>query len=75
MIRSNLCEYSDAYIIVRRTITVPKAVTQRAAVNNTNTKVIFKNFAPFTSCITEISNTQVDDAKDIDIVMSMYSLI
>ena len=43
-----------------------------AAVNNTNKKVIFKNCAPFTDCITEINNTQLDDAEKIDIVMDMY---
>ena len=44
-------------------------------INNINKKVIFKNCAPFTNCISEINNTQIDNAKDIDIVMSMYSLI
>ena len=38
-------------------------------------KIIFKNCAPFTNCISEINNTQVDNAKDIDIVMPMYNLI
>ena len=42
---------------------------------NTNKKVIFKNCAPFTNCISKINNTQIDNAKDIDIVMSMYNLI
>ena len=37
-------------------------------------KVIFKNCAPFTNCINEINNTQIDNAKDIDIVMPMYNL-
>ena len=46
-----------------------------AAVNNTNKKVIFKNYAPFTDCITEISNAQVDDIQKIDTVMPMYNLI
>ena len=46
-----------------------------AALNNTNKKVIFKNCAPFTNCISEINNTQIDNAKDIDIVMPMYNLI
>ena len=43
--------------------------------NNANKKVIFKNCAPFTDCISKINNTQVDNAKDIDIVMPMYNLI
>ena len=46
-----------------------------AAANNTNKKVMFKNCAPFTNSITEINNTEVDNAKDIDIVMLMYNLI
>ena len=46
-----------------------------ADANNSNKKVIFKNCAPFTDCISKINNTQVDNAKDIDIVMPMYNLI
>ena len=46
-----------------------------ADANNTNKKVIFKDCAPFTNCISEINNTQVDNAKDLDIVMPMYNLI
>ena len=71
MTRSSFCDYSDAYIVAKGTITVPNTAGDGAAVNNTNKKVVFKNFAPFTSCITEINNTQVDDAEDIDIVMPM----
>ena len=63
------------YILIKRTITVSITVAAGAAVNNTNKKVIFKNCAPFTDCITEINNTQVDDAQKIDIVMPMYNLI
>ena len=74
MLKSSLCDYSDAYIIVKGTISVNNTVGA-GAVNNTNKKVIFKNCAPFTSCISEINNTQIDNAKDIDIVMSMYNLI
>ena len=46
-----------------------------AAANNTNKKVIFKNYAPFTNCISEINNTLIDNAKHIDVVMPMYNLI
>ena len=73
--KSNLCDYSDACILVKRIITVPNTATGGAAVNNTNKKVIFKNFAPFADCITEINNTQGDDDQKIDVVMSMYNLI
>ena len=72
MLRSSLCDYSDAYILVKGNIAVNN--TAGAAANNTNKKVIFKNCAPFTDCISKINNTQVDNAKDIDIVMPMYNL-
>ena len=76
MLKSSLCDYSDAYIIVKGTITVNNtAAAAAAAANNTNKKLIFKNCAPFTNCISEINNTQVGNAKDIDIVMPMYILI
>ena len=71
MLKSSLCDYSDAYIFVKGTITA----NNTAAANNINRKVIFKNCATFTNCISEINNTQVDNAKDIDIVMAMYNLI
>ena len=75
MSKSSLCDYSDAYILVKGTISVNNTAAQGAAANNTNKKVIFKNCAPFTNCISEINNTQIDNAKDIDIVMPMYNLI
>ena len=71
MLRSSLCDYSDAYILVKGNI----SVNNTAAADNTNKKVIFKNCAPFTDYISKINNTQVDNAKDIDIVMPMYNLI
>ena len=55
MIRSNLCDYSDAYILVKGTTAVPNTAAAGAAVNKTNKKVIFKNCAPFTDCIPEIN--------------------
>ena len=75
MLRSSLCDYSDAYILVKGNITVNNTAADGAAANNTNKKVIFKNCAPFTNCISKINNTQIDNAKYIDIVMSMYNLI
>ena len=75
MLKSSLCDYSDAYILVKGTISVNNTAAADAAVNNTNKKVIFKNCAPFTNCISEINNTQIDNAKDIDTVMPMYNLI
>ena len=75
MLRSSLCDYSDAYILVKRNITVNNTAAGGADANNTNKKVIFKNCAPFTDCISKINNTQVDNGKYIDIVMPMYNLI
>ena len=75
MLKSSLCDYSDAYILVKGTITVNSTAAPGAAANNTNKKVIFKNCPPFTNCISEINNMQIDNAKDIDIVMPMYNLI
>ena len=75
MLKSSLCDYSDAYILVKGTISVNNTAAQGAAANNTNKKVIFKNCAPFTNCISEINNTQIDNAKDTDIVMPMYNVI
>ena len=75
MLKSSLCDNSDAYILVKGTISVNNTAADDAAANNTNKKVILKNCASFTNCISEINNTQVDNAKDIDIVMPMYNLI
>ena len=53
MIRSNLCDYSDSYLLVKVTITVLNPLAAGGAANNSNKKAIFKNCAPFTDCITE----------------------
>ena len=75
MLKSILCDYSDAYILFKGNITVNNTAGAGAAANNTNKKVIFKNCTPFTECISETNNTQVDSAKYIDRVMPMYNLI
>ena len=76
MLRSSLCDHSDTYILAKGNITVTNtAATVAAAADNTNKKVIFKNCAPFTNCISKINNTQIDNAEYIDIVMLMYNLI
>ena len=74
MLKSSLCDYIDAYILVKRTISVNNTAAAGASANDNDRKVIFKNYAPFTNCISEINNTQIDNAKDIDIVMPMYNL-
>ena len=59
MLKSSLCDYSDEYILVGRTITVTSTGTT-AALNHRTEKVIFENCAPLTDCISEINNTQED---------------
>ena len=71
MLKSILCDYSDAYILVKGTITV----NITAAADDVNKKVIFKNCVPFTNCINEINNTEIDNAKDLDIVKPMYNIM
>ena len=78
MLRSNLCDYSDAYILVKGTITV----TAPGVNNNPNNisdkrngPVILKNNAPFVSCITRINSELIEDADDLDIVMPIYNLL
>ena len=66
MLRSSLCDYSDAYILVKGNITVNNKSVDGAAANNTNKKVIFRNCVPFTNCISKINNTQIDNAEYID---------
>ena len=75
MLKFSLCDYSDAYILVKGTITVNNTAAADADANNTNKKVIVKNCIIFTGCISEVNNTQIDNAKDLDIVMPMYNLI
>ena len=72
MLSSSLFDYSDAYILVKETIAVAKETD--ATPNNINKKVILKNCAPFTKCISRINNTQVEDAHDNDVVMSIPNL-
>ena len=75
MLKSSLCDYSDAYILLKRSLTVPKTTAAGAAGNNDNKKVIFKNCTPFTDCLSKINNTQVHNAKDVDAITSKYNLI
>ena len=65
-------DYSDLYILERRTITVTVLAVGNC---NNNTQVIFKNCAPFADCISKINNTQIDNAKDIDVLMPIYNLM
>ena len=66
-LESSLCDYSDAYVLVTGNIVVVGA--------DDNTKVAFKNCAPFRKCRTEINETFIDEAEHINIAMPMYNLI
>ena len=77
MLKSSLCDYSDAYILVKGKITITGAGDDAAArqADERDKGIPFTHCAPFINCICEINNTQVDNAKDIDIVMPIYTLI
>ena len=66
MLKSNLCDYKDAYILVRSDI---------AIIGHNVTQVAFKNCSPFIKCITKIDGTTIDDAEDLDLVMQMNNLL
>ena len=77
ILRSDLCNYANVYILVKGTITITAAGDNDSAkrLGERNKSVIFKNCAPFTKCISRINNKDIDKAQDIDIVMPMYNLI
>ena len=77
VMNSSLCDYSDSYELMSGTITITGAGDDDAAkrADERDKEVMFKTFPPFTDCISEINNTQVDHAKGIDVVMPMYDLI
>ena len=68
MLRSDLCDFNDVYI-VKGTITVTDPDNAKR-----NNSVAFKNNAPFINCISKINGIQIDNAEDLDVVMSMYNL-
>ena len=70
MLKSDLCNFSDAYIVIKGDITV-------GASNNAkrNKAVTFKNNAPFINCISKINGVKIDNAEDLDVVMPMYNLL
>ena len=76
MLRSSLCDCCDTYILVRGTITITGVGADDAAkrLDRRNTRVIFKNCAPFTDCISEVNDTQIDHVKYINVVMAIYNL-
>ena len=70
VLRSNLCDFSHAYIVVKGTITVTNPNNAKR-----NKAVAFKNNAPFINCISKINGVQIDNAEDLDVVMPMYKLL
>ena len=77
VVRSDSHGYSDAYILVSKTVTIKGAGddgnTKR--INKRNKGVMFKHFAPFTNCISSINNTEIDNVEYINVVMLIYNLI
>ena len=76
MLRSNLCDYVDSYMLVKGTITITGEGADAAAerADERDKGVTFEDCAPFTKCISRINNTDIDNAHDIDIIMPMYNL-
>ena len=70
MLRSDLCDFSDGYIVVKRKITVTNPKNEAYG-----KKLAFENNAPFVSCISKINNTFIDNTEDLDAVMPMYNLL
>ena len=71
MLRSDLCDFSDAHIVVKGNITLEGA----NAANKNNKNVTFRNNAPFINCISKINGSKIDNAEDLDVVMPMYNLL
>ena len=76
MLKSNLCDKSDAYIILKGTVTIPGQAADAPAheADRAKKQIIFKHCAPFTDCMSEINNTHLDNAKYLDVVIPMYKL-
>ena len=74
MLRSDVCDFSDAYIIVKGDITLTKT-NERKIIDIRNRILAFKNNALFTNCIRKINNVLIDNAKDLDIIMPMYNML
>ena len=75
MLRSDLCDYADAYILVNGTTTVTAPAGANNIRDKKNRPLILKNNEPFFSCITRINNKLIEDADDLGIVMPMYNLL
>ena len=71
MLWSNLCDYSDAHIVVKGDIILRKR-TARNFIDTRNRFLAFKNNAPFTNRISKINNVLVDNVEDLDVVKPIY---
>ena len=74
MLRSDLYDYFDAFIVVKGDIVLTKVIGSRFSATR-NRFLAFKNNTPFTNCISKINNVLIDNAEDLDIVMPMYNLL
>ena len=74
MLRSDLCDFSDAYFVAKEDITLTKT-TNRDFIDIRNRSLRFKNNAPFTNCTSKIKNVLIDNVENLDAVMSMYNLL
>ena len=70
MLRSDLCDFSDAYIVMKGVIVVTNPDDAKR-----NKAVAFKKNAPFTNCISKINGVQIDNGEDLDVVIPMYNLL
>ena len=70
MLRSDICDFSDAYILVKGTITVSNPDNAKR-----NKSIASKNNAQFINCISKIDGVQIDNVEDLDIAMPMYNLL
>ena len=70
MLRSDLCDFNDAYIVVKGTITVTNKDNAKR-----NKAAAFKNNAPFINCISKINGVKINNAEDLDVVMPKYNLL
>ena len=70
MLRSDLCDFNDAYVVVKGTVTVTNPYNAKR-----NKEVAFKNNAPFINCISKINGLNIDNAEDLDVIMPMYNLL
>ena len=75
MLKPCLGDYSDAYIFVKGTVSFENVVAAGGDANNNDKEVLFKNCAPFIDCKSKINTTQIDNAKDIDVLMPIYNSI